>query len=66
MRKRKLKIKKSIRRRFKITKTGKILRRGSHVRHLCRKKKKGQLRAQKHDKPVTGRWKKKIKRALGK
>ncbi|MFC1789993.1 50S ribosomal protein L35 [Patescibacteria group bacterium] len=66
MKKKKLKIRNSVKKRFKITKTGKVLRRGSHVRHLRRKKKKGQIRAQKVAKTVTGAWKRKIKKALGK
>lgn len=65
MAKKKMKIRKSIKRRFKITKTGKVLRRGSHVRHLRRKKKKGQLRAQKIPQEMTGVWKKKVKKLLG-
>ncbi|HUW21766.1 MAG TPA: 50S ribosomal protein L35 [Candidatus Bathyarchaeia archaeon] len=64
--KKKFKTKKSISRRFKITKTGKVLRRGSHVRHLCRKKTKGQLRLQKKDKEIKGRLKRGVKKALGK
>ncbi|HUS51935.1 MAG TPA: 50S ribosomal protein L35 [Candidatus Bathyarchaeia archaeon] len=66
MTKRKLKIRKSIKRRFKITKTGKVLRRGSHVGHLRRKKKKGQVRDQKIPKQLKGAWKRKIKKLLGK
>lgn len=65
MAKKKQKIKKSIKRRFKITKTGKVLRRGSHVRHLRRKKKKGQVRAQKVPKELKGAWKKKVKKLMG-
>jgi ribosomal protein L35 len=48
-----------------VTKTGKVLRRGSHVRHLRRKKKKSQLRAQKVPKEVQGAWKRKVKKLLG-
>ena len=66
MKKNKLKIKKSISRRFKVTKTGKVLFRGSHVRHLRRKKKKGQVRAQKIPKEMNGKWKRKVKKLLGK
>lgn len=65
MAKKKQKIKKSIKRRFKITKTGKVLRRGSHVRHLRRKKKKGQVRAQKIPKELKGAWKRKVKKLMG-
>jgi ribosomal protein L35 len=64
--KNKQKIKKSIKRRFKLTKTGKVLRRGSHVGHLRRKKKKGQVRAQKVPKELKGAWKRKVKKLLGK
>jgi large subunit ribosomal protein L35 len=66
MAKKKQKTRKSIARRFKITKTGKILRRGSHIRHLRRKKKKGQVRAQKKPKELKGVWKRKVKKLLGK
>ncbi len=66
MKKNKLKIKKSISRRFKVTKTGKVLFRGSHVKHLRRKKKKGQVRAQKIPKEMSGKWKRKVKKLLGK
>jgi len=62
---RKMKIRKSVARRFKITKTGKVLFRGSHIRHLRRKKKKGQVRSQKVPQELKGRWKKKIKKLLG-
>jgi large subunit ribosomal protein L35 len=64
--KKKLKIRKSIARRFRVTKKGKVLFRGSHVRHLRRKKKKSQLRAQKIPKELKGKWKKKVKKLLGK
>lgn len=63
--KQKQKIRKSVAKRFKVTGTGKILRRGSHIRHLRRKKKKKQIRAQKLPQEVTGAWKRKIKKALG-
>lgn len=65
MKKQKMKIRKSVKRRFKITKTGKVLRRGSHIRHLRRKKKKSQIRAQKLPKEVKGAWKRKVKKLLG-
>lgn len=61
-----MKTRKSVKRRFKITKTGKVLRRGSHIRHLRRKKKKSQVRAQKLPKEVKGAWKRKVKKLLGK
>jgi len=65
MTKQKMKIRKSVKRRFKITKTGKVLRRGSHIRHLRRKKKKSQIRSQKLPKEVKGAWKRKVKKLLG-
>lgn len=65
MKKQKMKTRKSVKRRFKITKTGKVLRRGSHIRHLRRKKKKSQIRAQKLPKEVKGAWKRKVKKLLG-
>jgi large subunit ribosomal protein L35 len=63
--KQKMKTKKSIKRRFKVTKTGKVLRRGSHIRHLKRKKSKSRLRRQKLAKEVKGAWKRKVKKLLG-
>lgn len=64
--KQKMKIRKSVARRFRITKTGKVLFRGSHVRHLRRKKRKSRIRAQKIPKELKGKWKKKVKKLLGK
>jgi len=66
MKKKKLKIKKSIKRRFKVTRTGKVLFRGSHVKHLRRKKSKGQVRSQKIPKQMKGKMKRKVKKVLGK
>lgn len=63
--KKKMKIRKSVAKRFKVTKTGKVLFRGSHVGHLKRKKKKSQVRAQKVPKELKGAWKRKIKKLLG-
>lgn len=63
--KQKMKIRKSIARRFKITKTGKVLFRGSHIRHLRRKKNKGQIRAQKVPQLMRSVWAKKVKKLLG-
>lgn len=62
----KIKVNKSISRRFKMTPSGKVLFRGSHVRHLRRKKSKSQLRRQKLPKELSGSWKRKIKKMLGK
>jgi len=66
MKKKKLKTKKSLIKRFKITKKGKVLFRGSHVRHLKRKKRKKQLRAQKVPQKLAGKMRKKIKKLAGK
>lgn len=66
MKKKKIKTRKSLIKRFRITKKGKVLFRGSHVRHLRRKKQKKQLRAQKVPKKLYGRMQKKIKKLVGK
>ena len=61
----KLKTKRSVSRRFKVTKTGKVLR-GSQMRsHLRSKKSKGTQRASKEQKFVTGKFAKKVKQMLG-
>lgn len=62
----KLKIKKSVKNRFEITKTGKVLRESSFHRHLRSNKSKKQLRRLKGKKLVTGRWARKVKKLLGK
>lgn len=61
-----LKIRKSVRSRFEITKTGKVLRESSFNRHLTRNKTKRQLRRLKGKKLVLGRWARKVKKLLGK
>ncbi len=66
MKKTKLKIKKSVKNRFEITKTGKVLRESSFHRHLRSNKSKKQLRRLKGKKLVTGRWARKVKKLLGK
>jgi len=63
---RKFKIRKSVRNRFQITKTGKVLKMQSFNRHLKRKKSKRQLRRLKNKKIVSGRWARKVKKLLGK
>jgi ribosomal protein L35 len=62
----KMKIRKSIIRRFKITKKGKVLRGSTHTRHLRRKKTKSRIRRLKQQKQLTGRLAIKIKKILGK
>lgn len=61
----KKKIPKSVANRFRITKTGKVLRRSSFNRHLKRKKSKKQLRRLKRVKKVEGKLARKIKKLLG-
>ncbi len=61
----KKKIKKSVRNRFKITKTGKVLRLSASTRHLKRKKTKKQLRRLKRAKKVSGKMATKVKKLLG-
>ncbi|MGB9911077.1 MAG: 50S ribosomal protein L35 [Microgenomates group bacterium] len=60
----KVKTKKSLAKRFKVTPTGKVLFRGSHVRHLRRKKRKSSLRKQKVAQELKGKMKNKIKKVL--
>lgn len=59
------KTKKSAVKRFKVTKSGKLLHRHHYSRHLRSKKSKRQLRRLKLMKQVTGSYKKKIKKMLG-
>jgi len=65
MKKKKMKINKSVARRFKLTARGKILRRSSFARHLRSKKNKRQIRSLKATKEVKGVLKKKIAKMLG-
>jgi len=62
----KFKIRKSVANRFRITPTGKVLRRSSFARHLKRKESKKQIRRLKQIKVVEGALAKKIKKLLGK
>lgn len=66
MAKTKNKTKKSALKRFKISKTGKILHRSQGARHLKSKKSKKQLRHLKQLKEISGVFKKKITKMLGK
>lgn len=61
----KLKTKKSIAKRFKITGSGKILRRRGFGRHLKSKKTKSQKRASRRSILVTGRLENKLRKVLG-
>lgn len=61
----KVKTRKIVAKRFKVTSTGKILRRMPTMRHLRRRKSKSQLRRYRHYVEVTGVMAKKIRRMLG-
>lgn len=62
----KLKIRKSVAKRFKVTKTGKVLFGHQMKRHLRRKKSGSNLRAKAIPGQMTGKFGKKIKQMLGK
>lgn len=64
--KNKRKVRKSITRRFRITKTGKVLRRQASRRHLKASKSKKQLQRLRRVKEVKGFYAKKLKKAMGK
>ena len=66
MKKKKQKIRKSIANRFKITKTGKVLHRGTFNRHLKRKKSHKQLKRLKKPMLIKETMAKKITKALEK
>lgn len=51
--------------RFKITATGKVLRRAQNMRHIRRRKSKKAIRAYRKPIEVKGKWARKIKRMLG-
>jgi large subunit ribosomal protein L35 len=65
MKKIKQKTRKGVASRFKITGTGKVLRRNQNMRHLRRKKSKKAIRNYGIPVEVTGKWARKIKRMLG-
>ena len=62
----KMKIRKSLSNRLKITKNGKVLRRQSFRRHLKAAKSSKQLRSLKRIKHVTGYFAKKVRKVVGK
>lgn len=64
--KRKLKTKKAVAKRFKITKTGKVMFGHQYGSHLKLHKSKRRLRRQKEPGVLKGEFAKKIKRMLGK
>lgn len=61
----KQKTKKSLAKRFKITKNGKVMRRHNFIRHLRVKKSKSKRRSQKQPVEMTGYYAKKIRKFLG-
>lgn len=64
MKKMKQKTRSGVTKRFKITATGKVLRRAQNMRHRRRNKSKKAIRAYRQPIEVTGKWAKKIKRML--
>ena len=64
MKKIKQKTRSGVAKRFKITATGKILRRAQNMRHRRRIKSKKAIRAYRKPIEVTGAWARKIKRML--
>lgn len=61
----KQKTRKAAAKRFKVTATGKVLRRSQNMRHLRRKKSKSAIRRAAVPQEVKGKFAKKIKRMLG-
>jgi large subunit ribosomal protein L35 len=62
----KKKIKRSVSRRFKVTKRGKVIFSHQYKSHLKAHKSKSRLRRQKEPGILTGKFAKKIKQMLGK
>jgi large subunit ribosomal protein L35 len=60
----KQKTRKSVSRRFKISATGKVIRRVAFGRHLRRKKSAAQLRGYRQTKQVTGKIARRVKRLM--
>lgn len=60
-----MKIKKSVSKRFKLTKKGKILFAHQYSQHLRRKKSKRRIRRQKEPGVLAGAFAKKVKKMLG-
>jgi large subunit ribosomal protein L35 len=61
----KQKTRKGASKRFKITATGKVLRRTQGMRHLRHQKSKKAIRSYRVPVEVKGKWARKIKRMLG-
>lgn len=66
MKKNKMKLKKMVTKRIKVTKNGKVLRRQAFKRHLNAKKSKKRLSGLKRVKKVSETMAKKLKKYLGK
>lgn len=60
-----MKIKKSVSKRFRVTKRGKVLFAHHYSRHLRRKKSQQRKRRQKEPGQLKGKFAKKIKKMLG-
>jgi len=65
MKRYKQKTRKGVSKRFKITGTGKVLRRSQNMRHLRYNKSKKAIRAYRVPIEVKGKWAIKIKKMLG-
>ena len=65
MKRYKQKTRKGVSKRFKITGSGKVLRRSQNMRHLRANKSKKAIRAYRVPVEVTGKWAIKIKKMLG-
>lgn len=66
MKKNKKKVKKSVSKRFKVTKTGKVLFGHQYASHKRSGKSKSRLRRQKEPGELKGEFAKKVKQMLGK
>ncbi len=64
LKKNKIKVKKSVSKRFKVTKTGKVLHRSHGMRHLRSNKSKAQIRRLKRTKSLFKSIAIKVRRAL--
>jgi large subunit ribosomal protein L35 len=60
----KIKTRKIVTKRFKVTATGKLIHRAQNMRHLRRRKSKKQIRAFKVPKVITGKMARKIRQML--
>ena len=65
MQKYKQKTRKGAVKRFKVTATGKVLRRAQNMRHLRRKKSKKAIRHSRKPIEVKGKWARRIKHMMG-